>query len=884
MRAAYALLLASLSACVAALDTPDELDIHCASRGECPAGWDCLESIGRCLLPGATCTEDHDGRIQASADGNTCMLEDGESGVCIQAGCQASRCGDGVVDLVRTELCDDGAANSDMLANTCRTDCSPARCGDGVLDTGEECDDGNAEERDACLESCRRNVCGDSGAICSGGQVCSGGVCRDACSDTIPCADDRLCDTGVCVAKIPPQVQLPPDVLSYFAGAPPVTITPSVVLGPQSDSVIVSWHWVVVPDAFKLGDPPDGPSLVFTPDVVGYYALEVSATHRGGTSSNTLVWRVIADSVVGIAGRTGLPDVLVRIGTDGSELSLLPDPHGTQLAASFVPEQGLRSAEEEAVVFVAKRLFGKGDLQLASFPAYDPDLTKPDAKSCGDAGEVWAVDAVGNGACCSIGSSGHLRTDGKCCPLGFHDDPSGSCLVTHPRSTSAVVATARVAEETQHFLAEPVLVGPSGQCDWDDIPPEPITLANYEVKLCGFEIFRLSSADDGSRVGYVLLRRIQGNFAASLGIALVEHTTTGADPIEPINGGLPPLDWVIEAQNIPDLELPSMDYVRLAHNASGARLAVLVGPTPLEGGDGSMPSPFTNYQIKIYDTVSRNVVSPPGLFAMRVSWRAALLLLPDERVVLSPDGRTVWLSAAGGVAPFSALWEGPLRSDYEPLPEAYRSALACAPLCAGAYAPPNFNDCASDLCCECLLASNETDPVAACEAVVASGKSGVSISHFDGLARNGSGTLLVAAKSTYFVQAGSCSEIFDYAETEDFVHEIVVHEVSSGNETRYDFNALTGTPSVSVRRLPHVAFVANDTQLAVTMEGATPLLWVFNRDGSRPRQVLPATIERFRQQANAEPDCAQLSDADAGLVLLALLVRMRRRYAREPVA
>ena len=35
------------------------------------------------------------------------------------------------------------------------------QCGNGRLDPGEECDDGNSDETDACLSSCRENVCGD---------------------------------------------------------------------------------------------------------------------------------------------------------------------------------------------------------------------------------------------------------------------------------------------------------------------------------------------------------------------------------------------------------------------------------------------------------------------------------------------------------------------------------------------------------------------------------------------------------------------------------------------------------------------------------------------------------------------------------------------------
>jgi cysteine-rich repeat protein len=37
----------------------------------------------------------------------------------------------------------------------------PPRCGDGHLDPGEECDDGNREDRDGCTNACTCARCGD---------------------------------------------------------------------------------------------------------------------------------------------------------------------------------------------------------------------------------------------------------------------------------------------------------------------------------------------------------------------------------------------------------------------------------------------------------------------------------------------------------------------------------------------------------------------------------------------------------------------------------------------------------------------------------------------------------------------------------------------------
>jgi len=47
-------------------------------------------------------------------------------------------CGNGILEP--GEACDDGADNSDVAPNACRTDCREPSCGDGVIDSGEACD------------------------------------------------------------------------------------------------------------------------------------------------------------------------------------------------------------------------------------------------------------------------------------------------------------------------------------------------------------------------------------------------------------------------------------------------------------------------------------------------------------------------------------------------------------------------------------------------------------------------------------------------------------------------------------------------------------------------------------------------------------------------
>jgi fibro-slime domain-containing protein len=69
----------------------------------------------------------------------------------------AARCGDGVLDSLFGEECDNGGAPGGGCSLDCRL---AARCGDGVVqpELGEECDDGNTLSGDACTFACRRSI------------------------------------------------------------------------------------------------------------------------------------------------------------------------------------------------------------------------------------------------------------------------------------------------------------------------------------------------------------------------------------------------------------------------------------------------------------------------------------------------------------------------------------------------------------------------------------------------------------------------------------------------------------------------------------------------------------------------------------------------------
>ena len=77
-------------------------------------------------------------------------------------------------------------------------------CGNGVIDGSEQCDDGNTNDGDDCLSTCRNAVCGDS-LIHDGVEDCDGNnLGGDTCSTlgegsgTLRCASNCTFDTADC--------------------------------------------------------------------------------------------------------------------------------------------------------------------------------------------------------------------------------------------------------------------------------------------------------------------------------------------------------------------------------------------------------------------------------------------------------------------------------------------------------------------------------------------------------------------------------------------------------------------------------------------------------------------------------------------------------------
>jgi cysteine-rich repeat protein len=79
-------------------------------------------------------------------------------------------CGDGNINP--GEECDDGNPSD---TDACTSACTSAVCGDGIVHDGaEECDDGNNNNADACLNNCTAASCGDA-YVWLGNEECDDG-------------------------------------------------------------------------------------------------------------------------------------------------------------------------------------------------------------------------------------------------------------------------------------------------------------------------------------------------------------------------------------------------------------------------------------------------------------------------------------------------------------------------------------------------------------------------------------------------------------------------------------------------------------------------------------------------------------------------------------
>ena len=122
----------------------------------------------------------------------------------------------GTADVVFTVtpppvFCGDGICNNGENLTTCFADCQQIPiCGNTLVETGEQCDDGNSNNNDACKNDCTDNVCGD-GVIYTGVEQCEGTnlggqtcVSQGFTGGTLSCTASCTFDTSACTSPPPP--------------------------------------------------------------------------------------------------------------------------------------------------------------------------------------------------------------------------------------------------------------------------------------------------------------------------------------------------------------------------------------------------------------------------------------------------------------------------------------------------------------------------------------------------------------------------------------------------------------------------------------------------------------------------------------------------------
>ena len=155
----------------------------CNNNGVCNAGEDCV-----------TCPSDCAGKLDGKKSNRFCCGDTGANGAscsafeqCQSAACGVQACGDGSLDLLEGEECDDGnLVNGDGCSAVCTVEPQPL-CGDGQLDIGEQCDDGNTIDGDGCSAICEIEPpeCGNGrievGEQCDDGNLAAGDGCDASC-------------------------------------------------------------------------------------------------------------------------------------------------------------------------------------------------------------------------------------------------------------------------------------------------------------------------------------------------------------------------------------------------------------------------------------------------------------------------------------------------------------------------------------------------------------------------------------------------------------------------------------------------------------------------------------------------------------------------------
>lgn len=243
-------------------------------------------------------------------------------------------CPNGVVDT--GEECDDGNnVDSDACSNQCTL--NPV-CGDGTVDTGEECDGNTCSNGLACLPSCECPVvtasCGDG--IINGTEECDGGTCANSEACTAACT---------CPATDTPSIgKTGNDVCSATNTESTVTYTVTVT-NPTASPITATVTDVLDPDL----DPT---------------FVDADSISNGGTlTGNTITWTnlaVAADTTLTLTYEVVFPDeefgiqftntVTLTVGgedVDDASFNMTPD-----CETGEIPETGIEDSPVFSILII----------------------------------------------------------------------------------------------------------------------------------------------------------------------------------------------------------------------------------------------------------------------------------------------------------------------------------------------------------------------------------------------------------------------------------------------------------------------------------------------------------------------------------------------------
>ncbi len=144
-------------------------------------------------LPLSACLNQHVGGDDSTTN---IVLSSSDTGALSTSGDDTSTTRPGI-ETTTYEPVDTDTGDSSSSGGT--TETIPAMCGDGVVDMDEQCDDGNKDDSDECLSTCKTATCGD-GIVRTGWELCDDaadngtyGHCNATCTDLGPrCGDGVL--------------------------------------------------------------------------------------------------------------------------------------------------------------------------------------------------------------------------------------------------------------------------------------------------------------------------------------------------------------------------------------------------------------------------------------------------------------------------------------------------------------------------------------------------------------------------------------------------------------------------------------------------------------------------------------------------------------------